>query len=81
MADSQIRTAEKADLGDCGSVIPGSIWGIKTRKTERLIYKELSLEEEPGLAPSTSNSSHFGMQNEGIVFSPRNSGCKEGLPK
>lgn len=32
MADSQIRTAEKADLGDCGSAIPGSIWGTKTRK-------------------------------------------------
>lgn len=39
MADSQIRTAEKADLGDCGSAIPGSIWGTKTRKTEMLITR------------------------------------------
>lgn len=30
--------------------------------------KALSLEEEPGAAPSTNNSSHFGMQNEGIIF-------------
>lgn len=31
-------------------------------------YK-LSLKEEPGIALSTNNSSHFRMQNENIVFS------------
>lgn len=39
MADSQIRTAEKADLGDCGSIIPGSIWGVEMRKTEMPITR------------------------------------------
>lgn len=45
-------------------------------------YK-LSLKEEPGIALSTNNSSHFRMQNENIVFSAsRNLGCRqEGFPK
>lgn len=43
-----------------------SINASTAKKTKQ--NKELSLEEEPGAAPSTNNSSHFGMQNEGIIF-------------
>lgn len=40
----------------------------KYKYSQKKQNKELSLEEEPDAAPSTNNSSHFGMQNEGIIF-------------
>lgn len=40
----------------------------KCKYSQKKQNKEFSLEEEPGTAPSTNNSSHFGMQNEGIIF-------------
>lgn len=81
MADSQVRTAEKADLGGCGSVSSRLYEGHEDEEDRDAGYK-LSLKEEPGIALSTNNSSHFRMQNENIVFSvSRNLGCQEGFPK
>lgn len=68
MAESQVRTAEKADLGGCGSVSSQALFG---HGDEKDAGNKLSLEEEPGVALSTNISSQFRMQNEGTFSQPQ----------
>lgn len=76
MAESQVRTAEKVDLGGCGSVSSQALFGHGDEEDRDASYK-LSLEEEPGVPTSQAI---LGCRMRALFSASRNSEWQEGFP-